>query len=582
MFKKFKWFIDYYKKNYIIGILFLLLSDVVSLFLPYIIGKLIDLIYNKGIDFDKFIKIVIFTFFVVIVKYFLAMGWSYNVFKASGSIEYLTRNKLMNKFLRQSQEFFENNSTGSLMGKSTNDIQQISIMAGYGTLSLIDSTILPLSVIIVMIVTVDLKLTIFSILPIPFIAFAYFKIGKRIYDKSIKVNKSFDKLNDNVLEDAEGIRIIKVFNLEDKRRKMFYKNADKLAENNINLAKYQALLAPVERIITSITFIIAISYGSYMIYTSKLSIGQIVSFTYYLNMLVWPMYALGDFINLKQQASASMDRIEETLNYKEEISDSSNKIDAGENIDILFDEHNFKYPSSKDYILNRINLSIKNNKSLGILGKTSSGKTTLIKQLLDLYKVDKTSIYIGKYTASDTSFKLLKEKIGYVPQQHMIFSDTLKNNILFSNEKASEKDLNKAIEMADFKKDLEEFPEGLETMTGENGISLSGGQKQRLSIARAILKNPEILILDDAMSAVDANTEKNILANLKKYRNNKTTIIIAHRISQVQDCDNIIVLENGKIVEQGNHEHLMKDNTWYKRQYLKQIMGDEIEEYSKK
>ena len=561
-------------KYYIIGVIFLLLSDIVSLFLPYIIGKLIDLIYNNSIDLNNFIKIISFTIFVVILKYFLAMGWSYNVFKASGSIEYLARNKLMKKFLNQSQEFFEKNSTGSLMGKSTNDISQISIMAGYGTLALIDATILPFSIILVMIFTIDLKLTLLSILPLPFIAIIYFKIGDKIYDKSKKVNQSFDRLNDSVLEDAEGIRLIRVFNIVENRRKIFYKNADELATNNIILAKYQALLAPVERIITSLTFIIAIGFGSYLMSLGKISIGQIVSFTYYLNMLVWPMYALGDFINLKEQASAAMDRIDETLNYKEEIKNTDNKKSVNFPLDIEFDNHNFKYPSSKENILNEINLSIKNSKSLGILGKTSSGKTTLIKQILDLYKVDKSDIYFNDDISSDISFKSFKENLGYVPQENMIFSDTLRNNILFAKEDASDEELNSAIEIADFKKDIADFPEGLETVTGEKGVSLSGGQKQRLSIARAVLKNPEILILDDAMSAVDANTEKNIITNLNKYRNNKTTIIVAHRISQVQNCDEIIVLEDGKIVEKGNHYELMKNDKWYKKQYENQILGD--------
>lgn len=574
MYKKFKWFIKYYKKYYIIGVIFLLLSDIVSLFLPYIIGKLIDLIYNNSIDLNNFIKIISLTIFVVILKYFLAMGWSYNVFKASGSIEYLARNKLMRKFLNQSQEFFEKNSTGSLMGKSTNDISQISIMAGYGTLALIDATILPFSIILVMVFTIDLRLTLLSILPLPFIAIIYFKIGDKIYDKSKKVNQSFDRLNDSVLEDAEGIRLIRVFNIVENRRKIFYKNADELATNNIILAKYQALLAPVERIITSLTFIIAIGFGSYLMSLGKISIGQIVSFTYYLNMLVWPMYALGDFINLKEQASAAMDRIDETLNYKEEIKNTDNKKSVNFPLDIKFDNHNFKYPSSKENILNEINLSIKNSKSLGILGKTSSGKTTLIKQILDLYKVDKSDIYFNDDISSDISFKSFKEKIGYVSQENMIFSDTLRNNILFAKEDASDEELNLAIEIADFKKDIDDFPEGLETVTGEKGVSLSGGQKQRLSIARAVLKNPEILILDDAMSAVDANTEKNIITNLNKYRNNKTTIIVAHRISQVQNCDEIIVLEDGKIVEKGNHYELMKNDKWYKEQYENQILGD--------
>ena len=574
MYKKFKWFIKYYKKYYIIGVIFLLLSDIVSLFLPYIIGKLIDLIYNNSIDLNNFIKIISFTIFVVILKYFLAMGWSYNVFKASGSIEYLARNKLMRKILNQSQEFFEKNSKGSLMGKSTNDISQISIMAGYGTLALIDATILPFSIILVMIFTIDLRLTLLSILPLPFIAIIYFKIGDKIYDKSKKVNQSFDRLNDSVLEDAEGIRLIRVFNIVENRRKIFYKNADELAKNNIILAKYQALLAPVERIITSLTFIIAIGFGSYLMSLGKISIGQIVSFTYYLNMLVWPMYALGDFINLKEQASAAMDRIDETLNYKEEIKNTGNKKSVNFPLNIEFDNHNFKYPSSKENILNEINLSIKNSKSLGILGKTSSGKTTLIKQILDLYKVDKSDIYFNDDISSDISFKSFKENLGYVPQENMIFSDTLRNNILFAKEDASDEELNSTIEIADFKKDIDDFPEGLETVTGEKGVSLSGGQKQRLSIARAVLKNPEILILDDAMSAVDANTEKNIITNLNKYRNNKTTIIVAHRISQVQNCDEIIVLEDGKIVEKGNHYELMKNDKWYKKQYENQILGD--------
>lgn len=578
MYKKFKWFIDYYKKNYIIGIIFLLLSDVVSLFLPYIIGKLIDLIYQGSIDIYYFTKIIIFTIIIIILKYFLAMGWSYNVFKASGSIEYLTRNKLMKKFLGQSQEFFENNSTGSLMGKSTNDITQISIMAGYGTLSLIDATVLPLSIILVMIFTIDLRLTLLSILPLPFIALIYFKIGDKIYDKSKKVNQAFDKLNDTVLEDAEGIRIIRVFNIVENRRKLFYENADKLAENNIILAKYQALLAPVERIITSLTFIIAIGFGAILMNLGQISIGQIVSFTYYLNMLVWPMYALGDFINLKQQASASMDRINETLEYKEEIINSCNKKSLDSPVSIEFDKHSFKYPSLKNNILNEISLKIKASTSLGILGKTSSGKTTLIKQLLDIYRVDKSSIYFNDDVSSDISFKSFKEKIGYVPQEHMIFSDTLRNNILFSNENASEEELLRAIEIADFKKDIDGFELGLEIVTGEKGVSLSGGQKQRLSIARAVVDNPEILILDDAMSAVDANTEKNILNNLTKYRKDKTTIIIAHRISQVQNCDNIIVLDEGEISEMGNHDELMKNGKWYKKQYEDQILGDNNEQ----
>ncbi|MDD7306317.1 MAG: ABC transporter ATP-binding protein [Peptoniphilaceae bacterium] len=573
MFGKFRWFINYYKKRYIIGIIFLLLSDLVSLYLPFITGRLIDLIYNQSINMEEFIRIITFTVFMILLKYFLAMGWSYNVFRAYGTMEYLSRKKLMTKFLGQSQEFFEKNSTGSLMGKSTNDVQQVSDLAGYGTLALVDATILPLSILIVSFITVDFKLTLLSVLPLPLIAYLYFKISDMIYEKSKIVNQNFDSLNNNVLEDVEGVRIIRVYNNLGLRTDLFNKRAEKLAESNIELVKYQALMQSLERVITSITFIIAIGYGSFMIYKGNLSIGKLVSFTYYLNMMIWPMFALGDFINLKQQASAAMDRIDEILQYKEDIKDSSMKENLDDNVDIEFENLYFKYPTSKNYILNDINLAIESGSSIGILGKTGSGKTTLIKQLLDLYTIDKDKLILEGKSAKDINFKNFKGKIGYVPQMHMVFSDTIKNNIKFSKPDATEEEIERAIKLADFKKDIEQFPQGLDTITGERGISLSGGQKQRLAIARALIKDPEILILDDSMSAVDANTEKNILENLKNFRKNKTTIIIAHRISQVQDCDNIIVLDDGKIVEEGSHQDLMSYDSWYKKQYYNQILG---------
>lgn len=285
------------------------------------------------------------------------------------------------------------------------------------------------------------------------------------------------------------------------------------------------------------------------------------------------MFAFGEFMNLNQQANAAMDRIIEVLNYKEEIPNSESLENVDNNPSISFIDHNFTYPSNNDKVLKDINLMIDQGSSLGIIGKTGSGKTTLIRQLLDIYKVDKESIIISDDSFSEISSKSFKDKIGYVPQEHMIFSDTLKNNIRFSKLDASDEEIDEAIAIADFTKDIKEFSDGLDTLTGEKGVSLSGGQKQRLAIARAVLKDPDILILDDAMSAVDANTEQNIIKNLSTSRKDKTTIIIAHRISQVQNCDNIIIIEDGKIVDSGNHDELMSRETWYKDQYIKQISG---------
>lgn len=573
MFKNFRWFLKYSKKNYIIGSISLVITDVISLFLPYLTGKLIDMVYNNSLDMQSFKKMIGMALLLVILKYITAIGWSYNIFKASAKMEYISRDKLMDKFLRQSQRFFENNPTGSLMSKSTQDVSQIAQFAGFGVLAFFDAVLFPVFIIAMMITTVNFKMTFFSILPLIIFTIGFYKLGSKIYAKSKAVNNSFDELTDRVLEDVEGIRIIRVYNIGNLRREKFKENARELADKNIDLAKIRAYIEPFERLITSVSYVIAIGYGSYLVSKNSLTVGGIVSFTYYLNMLNWPMFAMGEFINLNQQASAAMDRVLEILRYREEIADTSNALLVKENPDIKFDNLSYSYPSNKDRVLKDINLYIAKGSSLGIIGKTASGKTTLIRQLLDIYKVDKNAIIIDDQVYADISARDFKEKLAYVPQRHMIFSDSLKNNIRFAKPDANDEEIDEAIAIADFTKDVGEFPQGLETLTGEKGVSLSGGQKQRLSIARAVLKNPDVLILDDAMSAVDANTEQNIIKNLSATRKDKTTIIIAHRISQVQNCDNIIILEDGAIIDSGNHEELMSRDSWYKEQYIKQISG---------
>ena len=573
MFKNFKWFLKYSKKNYIIGSISLIITDIISLFLPYLTGKLIDMVYLGTLTMDTFIKMIVIALIMVILKYVTAIAWSYNIFKSSSLMEYVTRDKLMSKFLKQSQRFFEQNSTGSLMSKSTQDVGQVAMFAGFGILAFFDALVFPIFILLMMVTTIDFRLTIFSILPMLVFLVAYSKLVGKWYIRSKAVNESFDDLTNRVLEDVEGIRIVRVFNIGNIRYNNFKKSARELADKSIDLARLQSWMEPSERLTVTLAYIISIGYGSVLISRGDLSVGQVVSFTYYLNMLIWPMFAFGEFMNLNQQANAAMDRIMEVLNYKEEIPNSESLVKVDNNPSISFIDHNFTYPSNNEKVLKDINLMIDQGSSLGIIGKTGSGKTTLIRQLLDIYKVDKESIIISDDSFSEISSKSFKDKIGYVPQEHMIFSDTLKNNIRFSKLDASDDEIDDAIAIADFTKDIKEFSDGLDTLTGEKGVSLSGGQKQRLAIARAVLKDPDILILDDAMSAVDANTEQNIIKNLSTSRKDKTTIIIAHRISQVQNCDNIIIIEDGKIVDSGNHDELMSRETWYKDQYIKQISG---------
>lgn len=578
MFKRFWWFISYYKNKYILAIVFLFLSDVVGLIPPYITGRLTDAIFEGSIALNKFLIILALDLFIIGIKYFLAMGWSYFTFRAANEIDYKTRDNLMTKFLRQSLKFFEKHPTGSLMAKSTNDVDSISNLAGMGTLSFFDSTVFPIIIIIMMMVVVDVKLTLAAIIPLPILAYLSILIGDRILVRWDKVQKAFDELNTNVLEDVEGIRIIRVFNLQKSRRNKFEQKGKNLLDRNMDVVKYQALLTPIQRIIPAFTFIIGIGYGSILISRGEISIGQLVSFTYYLNMLVWPMYAFGNFINLKQQANASMDRVQEVLDYKEDIIESDEAIDIRSNPDIEFINHSFKYPSSKEDVLKDLNIKIEKGKSLGVLGKTGSGKSTFVKQLLHLYPMRTNSILINEDRLHRYTISSIRERIGYVPQKHMIFSKSIRDNIKLSKPDATDEEVMRAIRLADFEKDLKIFPKGLDTLCGERGVSLSGGQKQRIGIARAFLKDPDILILDDAMSAVDGRTEKNIINNIKKNREGKTMIISSHRISQVKDLDEIIVLDEGKIIERGTHDELIREGKWYSKQYKNQLVRSQFDE----
>ncbi|WFA09321.1 ABC transporter ATP-binding protein [Tissierella sp. Yu-01] len=578
MFKKFWWFITYYKIKYTLAILFLLLSDIVGLIPPYITGRLTDMIFEGTIGIKAFFTILALDLLIIGVKYFFAMGWSYFTFRAANEIDYKAKDNLMTKFLKQSLRFFEKHPTGSLMGKATNDVDSISNLAGFGTLSFFDSTVFPLFIIIMMMVVVDVKLTLAAIIPLPILAYLCILIGDKIYVRWDKVQRAFDRLNTNVLEDIEGIRIIRVFNLQRPRYNEFEKRGEDLCKRNLDVVKYQALMTPIQRIIPALTFFIAVGYGSLLISRGEISVGQLVSFTYYLNMLVWPMYALGNFINIKQQANASMERIQEVLDYKEDIIESDKAVDLKANPDIKFRNHSFKYPSSKEDILKDVNIDIERGKSLGVLGKTGSGKSTFIKQLLNLYPMGTNSIYLNGDRISSYTISSIRELIGYVPQNHMIFSKSIRDNIKLSKPDATDEEVMEAIRLADLEKDLGTFPEGLDTLCGEKGISLSGGQKQRIGIARALLKDPDILILDDSMSAVDGRTEKNIINNLKKIREGKTTVIACHRISQVKDLDEIIVLDKGKIVERGTHDELLKEGKWYSKQYKNQIARSRFDE----
>ncbi|MDU5273219.1 MAG: ABC transporter transmembrane domain-containing protein, partial [Finegoldia magna] len=347
MYKKFYWFLKYYKNKLILAVTFLLLSDLVGLIPPYITGKLTDRVLNDSIKLKPFLIILLIDVLIIGIKYFFAMGWCYYTFRASNEIDYVTRNRLMDKYLNESMKYFQTFKTGELMNRATGDVNSLSDLMGFGTLTFFDSTVFPLFIIIIMMVVVDVRLTLVSIIPLPILAFLCLKIGRKIHEKYSIVQSTFDKLNNSVLEDVEGIRIIRVFGIKDARYFSFKNRSKMLVQKNMDVVKYRAMMAPFQRIIPAITFVIAIGYGSYLISKNVISVGQLVSFTYYLNMLIWPMYALGNFINVYQQADASMDRIDNILDYKDDLDLNEDYKKVSEIESVKFENYSFKYPYSE-------------------------------------------------------------------------------------------------------------------------------------------------------------------------------------------------------------------------------------------
>ncbi|WP_282926062.1 ABC transporter ATP-binding protein [Helcococcus kunzii] len=567
------WYFKKYKKRYIIGITALLLVYVVIPIPNKLIGEFVDRVSNKTLDMNTLIFYSIILIGSIALQYVLQYIWHYFIFGHSFQSSRDSRRKLVAKILQQTPPFFYKNSTGSLMNKATQDVGTIEMLTGYGILAFSDATIYPISIILIMGFTISWPMTLISIILLPLLIIITKILGQKLHVGYLKLQKSYEIMNESVMENISSVRVIKGFSTQEVSSKRFEKAADDLYEDQFKQDKLHSLFIPSGRLIPSLTFIIALIFGQHLMSTGNLTLGQLTSFFLYLNMLVWPMFAFGDLVNVIQESSASLVRLQEIYDYKEDLVDIENPEEYQAKDSITFQNFSFKYPGDEKYSLKDINLKIKKGETLGIVGKIGSGKTTLLKQLLRFYDIEEGEILFDGKPAEAYSIKSIRDKMGYVPQQHLLFSKSVYDNIAFGKENATEEEVMDAIEFADFTKDLDTLPNGLETMIGEKGISISGGQKQRVSISRAIIKDPEILILDDSLSAVDSITEKRIIENIVTNRQGKTTIIVAHRLSGLKHAENIIVLDRGEIVESGTHEELIKNRGWYYSQYESQKSG---------
>ncbi|MDF2788788.1 MAG: multidrug transporter ATP-binding protein [Neobacillus sp.] len=576
--KKLGWFFKEYWKRYVIAISLLILVGIFDVVPPKIIGMAIDDIHLGEMNNGKIFKYLVYLILIMVVSYGITYVWMYKLFGGAFLVERKLRSRFMNHLLKMSPTFYEKNRTGDLMARATNDLKAISITAGFGILTLVDSSVWMLTLIITMGILISWKLTIAAILPLPIMAYIMQIYGSRIHKRFMEAQDAFGELNDRVLESVAGVRVIRAYVQEESDRGRFHQLTEDVFQKNIKVARIDSLFDPTVKVLVGISYMIGLGYGAYLVFNQAITLGDLVSFNVYLGMLIWPMFAIGELINIMQRGNASLDRVNETLSYQETVENPSKPVTVENAERIDFKEVTFRYPSSKEDNLTNVSVQLLQGQTLGIVGKTGSGKTTLIKQLLRQYPVGTGELSISGVPLEEQTLNQVRQWIGYVPQDHILFSKSVKDNILFGNSEATEEELEKAIDLAAFRKDLEMLPEGLETLVGEKGVALSGGQKQRISIARALIKNPDILILDDSLSAVDAKTEKRIIDNIREIRKDKTTIITTHRMSAVEHADQILVLDDGKIIEAGTHEQLLTNDGWYKEQFLRQQVENNLEE----
>lgn len=579
---RYKIIIDFVRKHrwrYILGVFFILTVDALQLVFPKILGYLVDDLQTMNITagaITRYIGIIVLVALAIFVFRFLFRIY---IFGTEKELERHLRKTLFDHLLTLSPSFYNTHKTGELMAYATNDINAIRASMGMGVLLITDTIFLTIATLFVMLKTIDVKLTLLALIPLPIISVLSIKFGTVVHNRFKDVQEAFASLSDRVQESISGIRVIKSFVQEDEELESFNEISKEAFKKNISLAKLWAVANPFVGLIATISFIIVLAYGGTQVIYGELSLGDFVAFNTYLGMLIWPMMAFGWMINLLQRGKASLDRLNVVLHTQTDIEDID-PLDIDEiRGEITFKNVTFTYPRSQEPVLKDIDLHIPAGGSLGIIGGTGSGKTTFVNLILRLYDVKDGEILIDGNPIENIPLAVLRENIGYVPQDSFLFSTSIADNIAFSNIHLPMEEIERAANMADIYEDIKAFPDGFDTAVGERGVTLSGGQKQRVSIARALIADPNILILDDSLSAVDTETEENILNNLESVVKRQTSIIISHRVSSIQSTDEIIFLDDGEIVERGTHEELLILRGQYYNLYRKQLLEEEVKTY---
>lgn len=571
--RKLGWFLKLEKRRYIIGIIALSLVSVFNLIPPKVIGNIVDKIEAGNLTNSQLFINIIYLVLAAFIMYGLRYVWRVYIFGAAYNLGRILRFRLFQHFTKMSPSFYQKYRTGDLMAHATNDVNAVVMVAGGGVMSAVDASITALVTLFTMIFLISAKLTLIAVIPLPFLAYATNKLGEKNHQSFKEAQESFSDLNNKVQESVSGIRVTKSFGYGNDEINSFKETNKKVFSKNIIASKYNALFDPMVLVFVGLSYTLTLIFGGIFISRGEISVGNLVTFVTYLDMLVWPLQAIGWLFNIGQRGDVSYTRIEKLLAEENDVVEKENTIPA-HNGRLEYNINSFSYVGEET--LSDIKFAIDKGQTLGIVGVTGSGKTTLLKLLLREYDVEDGSINLNNHNIKDYKLKDLRNLIGYVPQDQVLFAMSIKENIRFADTKYTDKQVEDITKVCGIYDDIVNMTDGFDTIIGERGVSLSGGQKQRMAMSRALIMNPEILILDDSLSAVDAKTEHLILENLKEERSGKTTIITAHRLSAIVHADLIIVMDNGKIIERGTHDQLIAQDGWYKETYNTQQLEEKM------
>ena len=574
--QKLWWFFKLEKRRYLVGIVALVLVSVLNLIPPMVMGRVIDAITSGRLTQDELLLHLFYLLLAAFGLYYLRYVWRMYILGTSYRLGQIMRSRLFEHFTKMSPAFYQNYRTGDLMAHATNDINALTRLAGGGVMSAVDASITTLVTLLTMLFSISWQMTLVSILPLPFMAYATSRLGRKTHKAFGESQAAFSELNNKVQESVSGIKVTKSFGYQADELASFQEVNDLTFQKNLQTMKYDSLFDPMVLLFVGSSYALTLLVGAFMVQAGQVTVGNLVTFISYLDMLVWPLMAIGFLFNITQRGKVSYQRIESLLSQESPVNNPESPLDGIENgrLDYAIDRFAFE----DEETLRDIYFSLEKGQTLGLVGQTGSGKTALIKLLLREYDVDHGAIYLNGHDIRDYRLADLRSLMGYVPQDQFLFASSILDNIRFGNPDLPFSAVEEATQLAQVYQDIQAMPEGFDTVIGEKGVSLSGGQKQRLAMSRAMILNPDILILDDSLSAVDAKTEFAIIDNLKETRKDKTTIITAHRLSAVVHADLILVMQNGRIIERGTHEDLLALDGWYAQTYKSQQLEMKGEE----